>query len=218
MDNHPAGLIDLADSRCEHCARPVPVDAQGLCPRCAADPATAALYRRPERIDRPRPTQEDGASRRAPCRHCGASRVLHRRGLCYACYFTPAIRKKYGPVSPMGNKALGFDTARQLLPPEPTDAIPGSEAKIRVLEARFAARLQMHHPDDAKLSQGDDGAVRALAGALAATEADPDDDAAAAGRPKVWHHVARTGLGRTGEQPARVFGAGGSLARSGGAA
>jgi hypothetical protein len=39
------------------------------------------------------------------------------------------------------------------LPPEPTDAPPGSSAKIEVLTMRAAARVQLHHPDDLVLDR-----------------------------------------------------------------
>jgi hypothetical protein len=37
------------------------------------------------------------------------------------------------------------------LPPEPTQAMPGSEEKILVLMRRAELRLQLHHPGDAGL-------------------------------------------------------------------
>lgn len=43
-------------------------------------------------------------------------------------------------------------------PKTPTDAEPGSEAKVRVLEQRAAADVGLWHPDDAPLNTagGDD--------------------------------------------------------------
>jgi hypothetical protein len=48
--------------------------------------------------------------------------------------FTQTILDRYGPC-PL---------------PVPTDAEPGSPAKIAVLEARALAGQQLHHPDDRK--------------------------------------------------------------------
>lgn len=45
---------------------------------------------------------------------------------------------------------LGRDNRGELPLPEPTDAAPGSEAKLRELERRAALGLALHHPDDAK--------------------------------------------------------------------
>lgn len=85
-----------------------------------------------------------------PCRHCGTSGYIHRRGLCQRCYDKKKIRHLHGPVSPFGNKALTYDCAGGRPLPKPTDAIPGSPEKIAVMAERFRKRQQIHHPRDAK--------------------------------------------------------------------
>lgn len=40
------------------------------------------------------------------------------------------------------------------LPPEPTDAPPGSAAKVEVMRKRYWRGWQLHHPGDAKMDLG----------------------------------------------------------------
>ena len=46
------------------------------------------------------------------CRHCKLPRRLIRRGLCKRCYYTRAIRERYGPVKDSAN--LGEPTEEEL--------------------------------------------------------------------------------------------------------
>jgi len=41
------------------------------------------------------------ARERKPCSHCKKLRVIPYRGLCYACYFDPAIRPLYPKSKPI---------------------------------------------------------------------------------------------------------------------
>ena len=49
--------------------------------------------------------------------------------------------------------AEGFEPTTQ--PPLPTDARPGSEEKIRVMQKRYRLHMHLHHKDDAKLDDED---------------------------------------------------------------
>lgn len=54
----------------------------------------------------------------------------------------------YQPTTKHGNRGLGNHNQRVPLPPCPTDAQPGSEAKVRVLEERAKADVALFHPLD----------------------------------------------------------------------
>lgn len=87
------------------------------------------------------------------CRHCQSRKPDYgRRGLCTRCHDDRAIREQYPPVSRFGRKAdtnWESDTRLPAPPPDqPTDAQPGSAAKILVLIARAEARQQLFHPLD----------------------------------------------------------------------
>lgn len=82
------------------------------------------------------------------CRHC--QRLPNRcRGLCWVCYHRPEIRQHY-PLPPNRQTRCGHGSAnrRAVLPPTPTDALPGSEEKIQILAERARLGQQLFHPDD----------------------------------------------------------------------
>jgi len=79
------------------------------------------------------------------CQHC--QRVIKRRGLCKACYFTPDVREKFAPkkrTAPPG--VLSIDPTDE--PDTPTRAPIGSGWKLRVMEARARAGMGVFHPAD----------------------------------------------------------------------
>jgi hypothetical protein len=86
------------------------------------------------------------------CRHCGPAtrRVANRPlGLCCRCYYTPGVREQYPSTSPHARRGHGAGvTGERPLPPEPTDAAPGTSAKVAALEQRARLRQQLWHPDD----------------------------------------------------------------------
>lgn len=86
------------------------------------------------------------------CRHCGRTRYMEARRLCHRCYKDPAIRPLYRPKGGPdggGMRGIGLGNIQSLpLPESPTDARPGSEAKIAVLAARAAAGRRLWHPRD----------------------------------------------------------------------
>lgn len=95
----------------------------------------------------------------------GAGR-LPTRGLCQRCYNDPAVRPRYplvggsggvggcGGVDGVGgsggaSRGVRLDNRATLpLPPTPTDAMPGSDKKLEVLEERAKQGYSLWHPDD----------------------------------------------------------------------
>jgi hypothetical protein len=60
--------------------------------------------------------------------------------LCRPCYLQKSIRRQY--------KTSTYREKRKRLPDHPTDAVPGSPEKIRVMADRVAAGRQIFHPAD----------------------------------------------------------------------
>lgn len=87
---------------------------------------------------------------RPMCRHCGMEKVTRPRGLGWKCYYTPGVRDLY-PVSqkPCMRRASPDRFGSRPLPRRPTQAPPGSPAKVAVLEQRAARGECLWHPDDA---------------------------------------------------------------------
>lgn len=88
---------------------------------------------------------EDGRYQVNRCRDCKRRPVTRNLGLCGRCYQDPAVRAIYTTQTPPEvPDRYGF----QPLPELPTDARPGSEAKISILEARALTGSQLWHPRD----------------------------------------------------------------------
>lgn len=84
------------------------------------------------------------------CRHCGARKVARPRGLCWPCYYLPAVRDRYpASTSKFNNRGWGQGMWTRPLPAEPTTAKPGTPEKFAVLMERAMAEVQLWHPDDA---------------------------------------------------------------------
>jgi hypothetical protein len=99
-----------------------------------------------------------------PCRHCQKNTATHGRGLCLRCSTTPGVRELY----PAGNtragraeraamkavrgaeRGLGLGNRKRKLG-KPTTALPGTPAKVRVLQLRARAGNVLFHPQDARL-------------------------------------------------------------------
>jgi hypothetical protein len=82
------------------------------------------------------------------CRHCKQRKALagHRQ-LCQVCFTNKAIRDQHA------KQGLRGDGDRNIVNPplsEPTRALPGSEAKIRVLTDRARNWRRLWHPRDGK--------------------------------------------------------------------
>lgn len=95
------------------------------------------------------PPRKDTCTRRRRCRHCKRAKYIQRRGLCNACYESPEVRKMYPSTSPRGKRYADKYSRAPL--PEPTDAPPGSPAKVAVLEERFRHGKALWHPADAPM-------------------------------------------------------------------
>lgn len=105
------------------------------------------------------------------CRHCRIRQVSRARGLCFRCSRDAAIRNLYPTTSKYANKGISADGEDDFEPqpcPEPTEAIPGTEAKLAVLEARAAARVELWHGGDVRFVFDSRG--------IAIFKGDDDDD------------------------------------------
>lgn len=85
-----------------------------------------------------------------PCVHCGVMGT-RPRGLCWRCHNQPEVRKLYRAATDNGVPYTGGSRRG-----EPTNALPGTEEKIRVLEERAAKGLALFHPQDARPGVTDD--------------------------------------------------------------
>src|SRR5262245_8619764 len=79
---------------------------------------------------------DDQQAKQAACRHCRQVKTIKRRGLCRRCFYDPAVRPLYQSLDPRGRRYA--DAYRSAPLPEPTDAPPGSAAKIEVMRQRAA--------------------------------------------------------------------------------
>jgi hypothetical protein len=82
------------------------------------------------------------------CRHCHKANSSRPRGLCWACYYTPRIRDHYPSTSKFARRGVGNFNSDAPLADYPTEAIPGSEAKIRILIERAHSMKSLFHPLD----------------------------------------------------------------------
>jgi hypothetical protein len=84
------------------------------------------------------------------CRHCRSGKVNRPRGLCWTCYYSPGVRDEYHSGSKYARRGFGgANTGKLPLPAEPTDARPGTAAKIAVLRKRASRGEHLWHADDA---------------------------------------------------------------------
>lgn len=83
------------------------------------------------------------------CRHCERYTIrLRPRGLCHACFKSRRIRRRFGPINTKFLPVDGGDFFGGFKLPTPTEAMPGTEAKIQVLAARVGRREALFHPLD----------------------------------------------------------------------
>lgn len=90
------------------------------------------------------------------CRHCQRKDACRPRGLCWTCYYTPGVRDRYLPTSKYAQRGATADNRDYPLPPQTTEAIPGTAEKLTIMAARVAAGFQPCHPDDLQLPQCND--------------------------------------------------------------
>lgn len=93
-----------------------------------------------------RPTNADGSP--LMCRHCRLKAVNRARGLCWDCYYTPGTKELYPSTSKYARRGFGNIAGELPLPSETTSAIPGTEEKVAVMEARATAGCRIFHPGD----------------------------------------------------------------------
>lgn len=86
----------------------------------------------------------------AMCRHCSKVKINRPRGLCWSCYYTPGVKALHPSTSKYAQRGVGNITGNRPLPKVPTDAEPGSEEKIAVLEERAKRGECLFHPRDKK--------------------------------------------------------------------
>ena len=79
----------------------------------------------------------------AACLHCRTRKAAKARGLCKACYASPARGLYPCRWSPDW-------TAAGTAPPGPTAALPGTEAKVDVMVGRAERGEALFHPGDAQ--------------------------------------------------------------------
>ena len=84
---------------------------------------------------------------RPRCRHCHSAPVSRSRGLCWACFYDPAIRQLYPRFFVPTSVPDGFGD--RPLPDRPTRAAPGSPEKVEVLCRRARLRQTLWYPEDA---------------------------------------------------------------------
>jgi hypothetical protein len=87
------------------------------------------------------------------CRHCKERRKGRTRGLCSRCYEKKEVRSLYPPDDRSVIKGHGHTVAKDLKGWEPTDHLPGTAEKIKVLERRASKGLPLWHPFDAKRNE-----------------------------------------------------------------
>jgi hypothetical protein len=93
----------------------------------------------------------------ALCRTCGERPGNRRRGCCRTCYLTRGLGRgaespfKTGRRQPHAARAGdGLSQHSRPLPPEPTDALPGTDEKMAVMQERDRLGYHIHHPHDAR--------------------------------------------------------------------
>jgi hypothetical protein len=87
------------------------------------------------------------------CRHCQRVRVNRPRGMCWRCYYTPGLRKRYPSTSKFARRGIADFIGRVKQPRAPTRALPGSPEKVAILEERARRHLELWHPRDAPLDR-----------------------------------------------------------------
>lgn len=109
-----------------------------------------------------------------PCRHCGLP-GRRPKGLCWRCFNTPAINEQYQSTSKHCRRGVSEHGSGDL--GEPTDALPGTEDKMLVMEDRARRGLALFHPADADRGIDDETERRMRAlGLLRASNDTYEDD------------------------------------------
>lgn len=100
-----------------------------------------------QRLVDPLPPADPEPPRPTACRNCGRAKVSRPRGLCWVCYYTPGAKERFASVSKYARR--GVPTRKGRRPPAtPTDATPGTEAKLLVLIGRAERGERLWHDRD----------------------------------------------------------------------
>jgi hypothetical protein len=90
------------------------------------------------------------------CKHCGATRKITYRGLCWPCYKDDVTRVLYPTVMSLRREnsmiAVAVDVPGWVKVPnfgEPTTYMPGTEGKVWVMRERLESGECIFHPLDA---------------------------------------------------------------------
>lgn len=109
-----------------------------------------------------------------PCLHCQRHPGIQARGLCRLCYrLLPQAQRKCYPLLFRGEQGIVSGHGRR--PTEPTDAVPGTEKKIRVLMARAERGEALFHPQDATMMDRYPTAAAEVLARLMEAEEDEED-------------------------------------------
>ncbi len=84
--------------------------------------------------------------RAAPCLHCRRP-GQYCRGLCLTCFQSDTIRDLF-PKLRSNRRGVGVGNDDMPVDDAPTEAWPGSEEKIKVMEDRAARGRAIFHPGD----------------------------------------------------------------------
>lgn len=134
-----SNVAKTSDAQCVHC-KSRKSHRRGLCHACHERPEIRSRY--PYRLKKPVLNRPD------PCVHCGLCPGWATRGLCRKCARIQRVREEYGITT----REPEPDYSR-LTECQPTQAQPGSEAKIQVLTQRHASGQHLHHPQDAGVNR-----------------------------------------------------------------
>ena len=85
------------------------------------------------------------------CRHCHNRKPNRPRGLCWTCYYAPGVRDQYPIDSRFATAGVRDFNGRRPLPRRPTNALPGTPEKVKVLCERARLFQTLWHPLDATI-------------------------------------------------------------------
>src|SRR5438270_146923 len=88
------------------------------------------------------------------CRNCNRTHANRPRGLCWSCYYTPGLRERFPSTSKFAHRGVDDFFGKPLLPAVPTPAMPGTPAKVAILEERARLHQALWHPLDAPACAG----------------------------------------------------------------
>jgi hypothetical protein len=95
---------------------------------------------------------------RPACRHCNSRPASRARGLCCVCYDDRSVCHLYSRA----RGASFVDSGKHPISQKSTDAMPGTEDKIRVMMGRAGRQEQLFHPADARYGVTPTGAEHIL--------------------------------------------------------